>query len=71
MSARPYPYHFQCKECGAFTLVKRSDALRLYDDPDNSKALSAVLEHRGWEQELDGVLCSNCTGGSNCAGGED
>lgn len=62
MPGLDYPYHFQCKKCGVRTVVERSDATDLQDDPTSSKALSKVLKHRGWEQGFNGVLCPDCAG---------
>lgn len=61
MPGLSYPYHFQCKRCGVRTVIERSDATDLHDEPNSSKALSKVLKHREWEQVFDGVLCPDCT----------
>lgn len=57
-----YPYEFQCKACGERTVVKRSDARDLHDDPDSFEAIDVVLKQRGWAQKFEGIFCPDCSG---------
>jgi predicted nucleic acid-binding Zn ribbon protein len=60
MPSLSYPYHFQCKKCGARTTVKRVHARETHDDPDSHGALKAVLNKRGWVEAFNGVFCPDC-----------
>lgn len=62
MPGLSYPYHFQCRDCGEQTVIKRSEACDLHSEPDSFNAIDAVLKHRGWVQAFNGIYCPDCAG---------
>lgn len=58
----PFPFVYQCRECGAVQLVTRADASEVEEHQrPRFTADVALREVHGWEQARPDSLCPGCS----------
>lgn len=65
MPELPYPFLYECSNCGTETTVTRDDARGLYPDPDSPHAPEVVLQEWAWMRgkNEEKLFCPDCSGG--------
>jgi hypothetical protein len=57
----PFPFVYQCRECGAVQLVTRADASEVAEQQrPRFTADDALREVHGWKRARPDSLCSGC-----------
>lgn len=59
----PFPFAYECRECGAVQVVTRADTSEVADHQRPHLTADAVLQEiRGWGHARPDPVCSGCSG---------